>query len=95
MVVSNNNFTKVDQYQNLFQKSRAIPKQIKFNFLTKKLSPDLKGVNQSTTSTVYLDVKYFFFINNREKKVNNFLFTFAYQTAEGLATKAMAAAACG
>ena len=39
MVVSNNNFTKVDQYQNLFQKSRAIPKQIKFNFLTKKYPP--------------------------------------------------------
>lgn len=55
----------------------------------------MKGVNKLTTSTVYLDVKYYFSLNNREKKVNNFLFTFAYQTAEGLATKAMAAAACG
>ena len=31
----------------------------------------------------------------KRKKVNKHLFTFAYQTAEGLATKAMAAAACG
>ena len=34
-------------------------------------------------------------IDIKQKKVNNTLFTFAYQTEEGLATKAMAAAACG
>ena len=34
-------------------------------------------------------------IDLKQKKVNKNLFTFAYQTEEGLATKAMAAAACG